>query len=374
MDGKIHTHHIMPDGTWRECEALKDGNACEVPEALHYKSPKAAMSYVQAVNRTIHEGGCSHGYVVDDERLEREDVSGINIGHVTVCGVDVDDDYVLSTDDRPSALVASRVESVGADDLMADSLTFTGGSIKDVSLDYAFLMSVKISGCTVDALNVYHSQMDGAEIIDNETVSDGAFETCSLKDATIQRNRFIDFSFMASDFAGVKVIDNRFEDCVFSDARRLELADVRGNLFKRCDMYPTGLTPRDFPESNGFEGTGFCEEDVQASYSRDGHGKTADLALRIVMASDPADSELMFTVRWNAGDSMDGWTSMSDLAASLESVSGVEDVALVDALKTAGIMDNPDVLARFVNFEKGVWYGTDIPASLDTIMADSMEW
>lgn len=224
--------------------------------------------------------------------------------------MEVSDGYVLSTNENPSVLVNSRAEHFGVDDLTADSLTFKNGVVNGVEVGYSSFVNAEISDSMIDRFNVYESDLNGAKILDNEMISDGSFESAHMMGVEIRGNRFDDVSFSNLDLDGSIITGNRFDDCDFSEVMGFGVSEFHGNHFKGTCFRFAQAVPGDFQDDNTFEKCMFRFNGVDAYYSRNEHGWTADLSIVPKTSETRNGTTPMFTVHSTQGD---GWRSLSEM-------------------------------------------------------------
>lgn len=310
---------------------------------------------------------------ISDTRLQAVDVSGFKAADLEISNVEASDGYVLSTNENPSVLMNSRAEHFGVDDLTADSLTFKNGVINGVEVGYSSFENVEISDSMIDRFNVYDSDLNGAKILDNEMISDGLFELTSMMGVEIRGNRFDDVSFSNLDLDGSIITGNRFDDCDFSEAMGFGDSEFHGNQFKGTCFRFTQATPGDFPDDNTFEKCLFRFNGVDAYYSRNEHGRTADLNIvpKTSGTRNDCDHTPMFTVH---STQEDGWRSVSEMENGINEWKRSYNEDGSDSDKALRLMSDPGTLAEFVDFVNGTWNATDIPATVDSIEFDSIDF
>lgn len=308
---------------------------------------------------------------ISDTRLQAVDVSGFKAADLEISNVEVSDGYVLSTNENPSVLMNSRAEHFGVDDLTADSLTFKNGVVNGVEVGYSSFENAEISDSTIDRFNVYESDLNGAKILDNEMISDGSFESTPMMGVEIRDNRFDDVSFSNLDLDGSIITGNRFDDCDFSEAMGFGDSEFHGNHFKGTCFRFTQATPGDFPDDNTFEKCLFRFNGVDAYYSRNEHGRTADLNIVPKTSGTRNDTAPMFTVHSTQGD---GWRSVSEMENCINEWKRSYNEDGSDSGKALRLMSDPGILAEYVDFVNGTWNATDIPATVDSIEFDSIDF
>ena len=308
---------------------------------------------------------------ISDTRLQAVDVSGFKAADLEISNVEVSDGYVLSTNENPSVLMNSRAEHFGVDDLTADSLTFKNGVVNAVEVGYSSFENAEISDSMIDRFNVYESDLTGAKILDNEMISDGSFESAHMMGVEIRGNRFDDVSFSNLDLDGSIITGNRFDDCDFSEAMGFGDSEFHGNHFKGTCFRFTQATPGDFPDDNTFEKCMFRFNGVDAYYSRNEHGRTADLSIVPKTSETRNDTTPMFTVHSTQGD---GWRSLSEMENDINEWTRSYNEDGSDSDKALRLMSDPGTLAEFVDFVNGTWNATDIPATVDSIEFDSIDF
>ena len=309
--------------------------------------------------------------IISDTRLQAVDVSGFKATDLEISNVEVSDGYVLSTNENPSVLMNSRAEHFGVDDLTADSLTFKNGVINGVEVGYSSFANAEISDSMIDRFNVYESDLNDAKILDNEMISDGSFESTSMMGVEIRGNRFDDVSFSNLDLDGSTITGNRFDDCDFSEVMGFGVSEFHGNQFKGTCFRFAQAVPGDFQDDNTFEKCMFLFNGVDAYYSRNEHGWTADLNIVPKTSGTRNDTAPMFTVHSTQGA---GWRSLSEMENDINKWkrSCKEDGS--DSGKALRLMSDPGTLAEFVDFVNGTWNATDIPATVDSIEFDSIDF
>lgn len=308
---------------------------------------------------------------ISDTRLQAVNVSGFKAADLEISNVEVSDGYVLSTNENPSVLMNSRAEHFGVDDLTADSLTFKNGVVNGVEVGYSSFENAEISDSMIDRFNVYESDLTGAKILDNEMISDGSFESTPMMGVEIRGNRFDDVSFSNLDLDGSIITGNRFDDCDFSEAMGFSDSEFHGNQFKGICFRFTQATPGDFPDDNTFEKCLFRFNGVDAYYSRNEHGRTADLNIVPKTSGTRNDTAPMFTVHSTQGD---GWRSVSEMENGINEWKRSYNEDGSDSGKALRLMSDPGTLAEFVDFVNGTWNATDIPATVDSIEFDSIDF
>lgn len=309
--------------------------------------------------------------IISDTRLQAVDVSGFKAADLEISNVEVSDGYVLSTNENPSVLMNSRAEHFGVDDLTADSLTFKNGVVNSVEVGYSSFENAEISDSMIDRFNVYESDLTGAKILDNEMISDGSFESTPMMGVEIRGNRFDDVSFSNLDLDGSIITGNRFDDCDFSEAMGFGDSEFHGNQFKGTCFRFAQATPGDFPDDNTFEKCLFRFNGVDAYYSRNEHGRTADLNIVPKTSGTRNDTAPMFTVHSTQGD---GWRSVSEMENGINEWKRSYNEDGSDSGKALRLMSDPGTLAEFVDFVNGTWSATDIPATVDSIEFDSIDF
>ena len=310
---------------------------------------------------------------ISDTRLQAVDVSGFKAADLEISNVEVSDGYVLSTNENPSVLMNSRAEHFGVDDLTADSLTFKNGVVNGVEVGYSSFENAEISDSMIDRFNVYESDLTGAKILDNEMISDGSFESAHMMRVEIRGNRFDDVSFSNLDLDGSIITGNRFDDCDFSEAMGFGDSEFHGNQFKGACFRFTQAVPGDFPDDNTFEKCLFRFNGVDAYYSRNEHDRTADLSIvpKTSGTRNDCDHAPMFTVHSTQGD---GWRSLSEMENDINEWRRSYNEDGSDSGKALRLMSDLETLAEFVDFVNGTWNATDIPATVDSIEFDSIDF
>ena len=108
-----------------------------------------------------------------------------------------------------------------------------------------------------------------------------------------------------------------------------------------------------------------------ANYSRNEHGRTADLNIVPKTSGTRNDTAPMFTVHSTQGD---GWRSLSEMENGINEWKRSYNEDGSDSDKALRLMSDPETLAEFVDFVNGTWNATDIPATVDSIEFDSIDF